>query len=87
MQFQADALGVPVRRPAATELTALGAAGLAGLQAGVWDEPEEFLAARGEEVVFEPDPSGAGAAREGLRDWRRAVETAIHWARSGHDDA
>jgi hypothetical protein len=50
----------------------------------VWSEPEEFLAARGEEVVFEPDPAGAGAAREGLRDWRRAVDTAIHWARSEH---
>ena len=84
MQFQADALGVPVRRPAATELTVLGAAGLAGLHAGVWAEPEEFLAARGEEVLFEPDPAGRAAALDGLEGWRRAVETAIHWARSGH---
>ncbi|MCK5482128.1 MAG: glycerol kinase GlpK [Gemmatimonadetes bacterium] len=80
MQFQADVLGVPVRRPAATELTALGAAGLAGLEAGVWAEPEEFLAARGLEAEFEPDPHGSRAREEDVRGWRRAVRTAIHWA-------
>jgi len=80
MQFQADVLGVPVRRPAATELTALGAAGLAGLEAGVWAEPEEFLAARGLEADFEPDPHGSRAREEDVRGWRRAVRTAIHWA-------
>ena len=36
MQFQADILGVPVERPDMVETTALGAAGLAGLAAGVW---------------------------------------------------
>jgi glycerol kinase len=81
MQFQADVLGVPVRRPAATELTALGAAGLAGLEAGVWTEPEEFLAVRGVEAVFEPDPNSKRAMADGVRGWRRAIQTAIHWAR------
>lgn len=81
MQFQADVLGVPVRRPEATELTALGAAGLAGLQAGVWSEPEEFLAARGEEATFDPDPGATRAMADRVRGWRRAVLTAIHWAR------
>ncbi len=38
MQFQADVLGVPVLRPRNLEATALGAARLAGLQAGVWGE-------------------------------------------------
>ena len=80
MQFQADVLGVPVRRPAARELTALGAAGLAGLEAGVWAEPEEFLVARGAEAAFEPDPQGLKARDAGVRGWRRAVRTAIHWA-------
>jgi glycerol kinase len=81
MQFQANVLGVPVRRPGATELTALGAAGLAGLAAGVWTEPEEFLGARGDETVFEPDPGATQAMVEGVRGWRRAVLAAIHWAR------
>ncbi|HYW07561.1 MAG TPA: glycerol kinase GlpK, partial [Longimicrobium sp.] len=51
MQFQADVLGVPVRRPLMVEMTARGAAGLAGLAAGVWRTPEEFAAARPEETV------------------------------------
>jgi glycerol kinase len=42
MQFQADVLGVPVRRPAMVETTARGAAGLAGLATGFWKTPEEF---------------------------------------------
>ena len=46
MQFQADILGVPVERPDMVETTALGAAGLAGLAAGVWKDAEEFLATR-----------------------------------------
>ncbi|HEY7207463.1 MAG TPA: glycerol kinase GlpK [Gaiellaceae bacterium] len=39
MQFQADLLGIPVEVAAETEQTALGAALLAGLALGVWDEP------------------------------------------------
>ena len=46
MQFQADVLGVPVERPDMVETTALGAAGLAGLAAGVWASAEEFIATR-----------------------------------------
>ena len=38
MQFQADILGRPVVRPACIETTALGAAMLAGLYVGFWDE-------------------------------------------------
>jgi glycerol kinase len=85
MQFQADVLGVSVRRPAAAELTAVGAAGLAGLEAGVWAEPEEFLAARGEEKLFEPSAGAAEVAERGLRGWRRAIRTAIHWAHLDND--
>ncbi|RMH04472.1 MAG: glycerol kinase [Planctomycetota bacterium] len=41
MQFLADALGLPVERPTVTETTALGAAALAGLQLGLFADPEE----------------------------------------------
>lgn len=37
MQFQSDMLGVPVERPAIQETTALGAAYLAGLAVGFWE--------------------------------------------------
>ena len=42
MQFQADALGIPVIRPAVSETTAWGAACLAGLATGVWSSPREL---------------------------------------------
>jgi glycerol kinase len=79
MQFQSDLLGVPVERPDMVETTALGAAGLAGLAAGVWKDARSFHASRTFER-FEP-VSGASVAREGLAGWRRAVRAAVHWAR------
>ncbi|MFQ5747557.1 MAG: glycerol kinase GlpK [Gemmatimonadota bacterium] len=84
MQYQADLLGVPVHRPEAVELTALGAAGLAGLAVGLWERPEDFLPARGRDRVFEPGPpERRAAAREGFAGWERAVRTALYWARDG----
>ena len=81
MQFQADLLDVPVARPDVVETTALGAAALAGLAAGVWQAPEEFLGGRTFRR-FLPGPR-AGAVRAGEAGWRRAVDTALHWAAAG----
>jgi glycerol kinase len=80
MQFQADVLGLPVERPDSVETTALGAAGLAGLAVGVWANVGEFIGHR-HLTRFEPGP-GQAAARLGAREWARAVDTALHWARS-----
>jgi glycerol kinase len=81
MQFQADVLGVPVTRPDMLETTALGAAGLAGLAAGVWRRPEDFLAGR-RFTRFAPARRGP-PARARLAEWRRAVAAALHWAGAG----
>jgi len=81
MQFQADLLGVPVARPDVVETTALGAAALAGLAVGVWNAPQEFLAAR-RFTRFLPGPN-ARAVRAREAEWRRAVETTLHWAAAG----
>ena len=78
MQFQADLLGVPVARPDVVETAALGAAGLAGLAAGVWRRPEEFLAGR-EFRRFTPGPHAA-AVRARHPEWRRAVAATLQWA-------
>jgi glycerol kinase len=80
MQFQADLLNVPVARPDLVETTALGAAGLAGLAAGVWSRPDDFIAGRTFRH-FAPGPD-AGRVRDGIRDWRRAVAATLAWARS-----
>jgi glycerol kinase len=54
LQFQADLLGVPVVRPAITESTAMGAALLAGLGVGVWNDPAHAHATQRIDRTFEP---------------------------------
>ena len=51
MRFQAGILGIPVRRPEMVETTALGAAGLAGIHAGVWEDAPAFLEAFGAQDI------------------------------------
>ena len=79
MGFQADILGIPVRRPEMVETTALGAAGLAGLGTGVWKGSHEFLGALGEASVFLPGMEATDRI-EALRGWRRAVASARAWS-------
>ena len=79
MGFQAGVLGVPVRRPAMVETTALGAAGLAGLATGVWSTADEFLVSQGEGERF--DPNMLDSERGDLLDgWARAVRAVKTWA-------
>ena len=72
MQFQADMLGAPLRRPDNAETTALGAAYLAGLATGFWKSTEELAALREGEDRFLPTfDEPARAAR--LAAWHQAV--------------
>ncbi len=79
MQFQADVLGTVVERPALLEVTAFGAAALAGLAVGFWKE-ESALPGGGRAVTrFEPRMSAD--RRDALyAGWRRAVERSRGWA-------
>ncbi len=72
MQFQADLLGIPVVRPAVTETTALGAAYLAGLHAGVYRGPDELAAQWRAERRFEPTLARE-RAQELMARWDHAV--------------
>jgi glycerol kinase len=79
-QFQADILGIPVERPATTESTALGAAYLAGLAAGFWQDEQELSAQLQLGRRFEP--AMETSRREELyAGWQRAVERAKAWAK------
>jgi glycerol kinase len=79
MQFQADLLGVPVRRPAVLETTALGAAYLAGLAAGYWSNREELAAHWSLEREFSPSMP-ASTREQLLRRWEQAVSRSRTWA-------
>ena len=79
LQFQADVLGVPVRRPVVAETTALGAAYLAGLAVGYWKDTADL--ARNWALDREFTPAAASTRREALyRGWQRAVERSRDWA-------
>ena len=71
MQFQADVLGCRVERPAVTESTALGAAYLAGLTAGVWTDADALKKARTIDRTFTPSMPA-----------KRRKELLIGWAQS-----
>ena len=78
MQFQADVLGVPVIVPEIAETTALGAAYLAGIGAGLWtaeEVGEKWREAARYEPAMEPQER-----RRLLGRWREAVEQAKGWA-------
>jgi len=73
MQFLADILDIPVARPAVTETTALGAAFLAGLQAGLFDDLDQIAACWRRDAAF--TPRLAGEERKNLlAGWRKAVD-------------
>ncbi len=80
MQFQSDILGVPVLRPKVTETTALGAAFLAGIGAGVLDQAT--IAGRWA-VDRRFDPAMKAAEQDRLYGtWKRAVERSLKWVES-----
>ncbi len=73
MQFQADILGVEVERPRCIETTALGAAYLAGLTTGMWQDVAELEAQRTGMRLFSPQ-MGAEARANKLAQWKTAVQ-------------
>lgn len=76
MQFQADLLGVPVVRPRIIETTALGAAYLAGLSAGLFESLDELSAQWQAERRFLPTMPRE-RAQELMARWERAVRQAV----------
>lgn len=78
MQFQADITGVNIKKPVIKEITALGAAYLAGLAVGVWKDKEELL----ENFVMEHEYSPSmdkEKVNKLVRTWRKAVERSKGW--------
>jgi len=79
LQFQADLLGVPVRRPRVQETTALGVAYLAGLATGTWNSLGDIE--KNWVLDQEFTPATTAADREKLLvGWRKAVGRTLNWA-------
>jgi len=78
MQFQADVLGTSVVRPMVTETTALGAAYLAGLAVGFWDNTEHLRERFAIEREFYPDVTEEKRVSQ-YKSWKRAVERSKQW--------
>ena len=79
MQFQADIMNKTVKRPVVKETTALGAAYLAGLATGFWQDKQQLIASKRYDGTFEPDMDSE--RREKLfRGWQKAVGRSMNWA-------
>ncbi len=78
MQIQADAIQTKVVRPKVTETTALGAAYLAGLAIGFWENMDDLKKHWQVDTIFDP-VTDAEKSRKLIKDWKRAVERSKHW--------
>ena len=80
MQTQADIIGAPVKRPQCVETTAMGAAYLAGLAVGYWDNKEEVINNWTIGRIF--NPAIEQEKRETMiKGWNKAVKYSYNWAK------
>ena len=79
MQIQADLMQIPVERPEMIETTAFGAAALAGLAVGFWNNLDEIETTRETDRIFEPQIS-KDEAHARLALWQQAVKRCSDWA-------
>ncbi|MDP6468180.1 MAG: glycerol kinase GlpK [Pirellulaceae bacterium] len=78
MQFQADLLGVTVRRPVVGETTALGAAYLAGLAVGYWEDHGDVTRNWALDREFQPGVKDGRLAGQYAR-WQKALARSLDW--------
>ncbi|MCG9575003.1 glycerol kinase GlpK [Vibrio tubiashii] len=85
MQFQSDVLDTEVHRPKVTEVTALGAAYLAGLAVGYWNSIDELQNKAELDRTFEPHHDEEKRDRR-YKGWKRAVKCAQVWAEMHNEE-
>ena len=76
MQFQSDIMNVKVKRPKIIETTAVGAAYLAGIGAGLWSGKDEIIKEWKLDKTFVPNMSKKDR-ENGYLEWKKAVERTI----------
>lgn len=77
LQFQSDILGTSVVKPEVTEVTAIGAAYLAGLASGFWKNMEEIQQQWKIKQRYSPGPEDK---KTHIRGWHQAVKAVLFWA-------
>ena len=80
MQTQSNIIGAPVQRPVCVETTAIGAAYLAGLAVGYWENRDEVIKNQAVEKIFQPQISEEERKRK-RKGWEKAVRCAYGWAK------
>lgn len=80
MQFQADIINAPVKRPACVETTAAGAAYLAGLAVGYWTDKKDIIKNQVIECTFAPSSAEDDRAKR-IKGWNKAVKYSFGWAK------
>ena len=78
MQFQADVLNTETVRPKIVETTAMGAAFLAGLAVGYWENPEEIEKIWQTDKRFEPTKDRTEIDKE-IKGWYKAIKALEYW--------
>lgn len=78
LQIQADLTSSKVNRPKLVETTALGAAYMAGLAVGFWEDFDEIETVREVDRIFVPQ-IGNDAKEAMIKGWRKAVERSMNW--------
>lgn len=82
MQFQADILDVNVERPVVKEVTALGAAYLAGLATGFWKDLDELRDKARVEHTFSPENDKRERRYKG---WKKAIKRSLEWSKEDEE--
>lgn len=80
MQFQSDIINAPVNRPVCVETTAMGAAYLAGLAVGYWQNKEEVIKNWQIDKVFKPEME-EDIRKKSIAGWNKAVKCSYGWAK------
>lgn len=81
MQFQADVLNTETVRPKIVETTAMGAAFLAGLAVGFWENPEEIQQIWQTDRRFSPKKDRTAIEKD-IKGWYRAIDALEYWSKN-----
>lgn len=79
LELMSSLTGQTLDRPSQTDMSALGAAFLAGLASGVWQSRDELKAIRCSQALFQPKASIREKYMKSFDEWKEAVHRSRDW--------